>query len=138
LFPLYASHRHLPPFPTRRSSDLQYYSSLSMAARNQNGKSIRAAVEDERKVMEMNLGYEKLIAGAHKVSALAGYSWEENNNDDGFQLTTSDYYDDGLSYYNPGMANVVDLLGFGNYYLSTLRMISVYGRLNYAFNSKYL
>ncbi|HLS94722.1 MAG TPA: SusC/RagA family TonB-linked outer membrane protein [Sphingobacterium sp.] len=122
----------------RQYNHSQYYSSLSMAARNQNGKSIRAAVEDERKVMEMNLGYEKLIAGAHKVSALAGYSWEENNNDDGFQLTTSDYYDDGLSYYNPGMANVVDLLGFGNYYLSTLRMISVYGRLNYAFNSKYL
>src|SRR5690606_34469311 len=64
----------------RQYNHSQYYSSLSMAARNQNGKSIRAAVEDERKVMEMNLGYEKLIAGAHKVSALAGYSWEENNN----------------------------------------------------------
>jgi len=122
----------------RQFNNAQYYSSLSMAARNQNGKSIRAAVEDERKVMEMNLSYEKTLAGKHKFSALAGYSWEENNNNDGFQLTTSDYYNDDLSYYNPGMANVVDLLGFGNYYLSTLRMISVYGRVNYAYNSKYL
>ncbi|WP_313263472.1 SusC/RagA family TonB-linked outer membrane protein [Sphingobacterium sp.] len=122
----------------RQFNNAQYYSSLSMAARNQNGKSIRAAVEDERKVMEMNLNYEKTFAGKHKLSALAGYSWEENNNNDGFQLTTSDYYNDDLSYYNPGMANVVDLLGFGNYYLSTLRMISVYGRANYAYNSKYL
>ncbi|GHE32941.1 SusC/RagA family TonB-linked outer membrane protein [Sphingobacterium griseoflavum] len=122
----------------RQYNNAQYYTSLSMAARNQNGKSIRASVEDERKVMEMNLSYDKTFFGRHKVSALAGYSWEENNNNDGFQLTTSDYYDDGLSYYNPGMANVVDLLGFGNYYLSTLRMISVYGRLNYAYDSKYL
>lgn len=122
----------------RQFNNAQYYTALSMAARNQNGKSIRAAVEDERQVMEMNLSYDKTFGGLHKISALAGYSWEENNNNDGFQLTTSDYYDDGLSYYNPGMANVVDLLGFGNYYLSTLRMISVYGRVNYAYNSKYL
>ncbi|WP_223857636.1 SusC/RagA family TonB-linked outer membrane protein [Sphingobacterium micropteri] len=122
----------------RQFNHSQYYTALSMAARNQNGKSIRAAVEDERKVMEMNLSYDKTFDGVHKISALAGYSWEENNNNDGFQLTTSDFYDDGLTYYNPGMANVVDLLGFGNYYLSTLRMISVYGRVNYAYNSKYL
>ncbi|MCL8000598.1 TonB-dependent receptor, partial [Brucella sp. 21LCYQ03] len=109
-----------------------------MAARNQNGRSIRAAVEDGRKVMEMNFNYEKTFGDKHKLNALAGYSWEENNNNDGFQLTTSDYYDDGLGYYNPGMANVVDLLGFGNYYLSTLRMISFYGRLNYTYNSKYI
>src|SRR5690606_13655862 len=98
-----------------------------------NGRAIRSAVEDERKVMEMNLSYDKTFAALHRFSALAGYSWEENNDNDGFQLTTSDYYDDGLSFYNPGMANVVDLLGFGNHYLSTLRMISVYGRLNYAY-----
>lgn len=122
----------------RQINNSQYYTSASMAARNQNGKSIRAAVEDDRKVLEMNLAYDHTFNQLHKLSALAGYSWEENNNDDGFQLTTSDYYDDGLSYYNPGMANVVDLLGFGNYYLSTLRMISVYGRVNYAYNSKYL
>ncbi len=122
----------------RQINNSQYYTSESMAARNQNGKSIRAAVEDERQVLEMNLAYDKNFNELHKVSALVGYSWEENNNNDGFQLTTSDYYDDGLSYYNPGMANVVDLLGFGNYYLSTLRMISVYGRVNYSYNSKYL
>ncbi|MFD1771591.1 SusC/RagA family TonB-linked outer membrane protein [Sphingobacterium suaedae] len=122
----------------RQFNNSQYYTSRSMAARNENGRSIRAAVEDERKVMEMNLSYDKTFGGKHKVGALAGYSWEENNNNDGFQLTTSDYYDDGLSYYNPGMANTVNMLGFGPYYLSTLRMISVYGRLNYAYDSKYI
>src|SRR5690606_5261051 len=76
----------------RQYNNSQYYSSLSMAARNQNGRAIRAAVEDERRVMEMNLSYDKTFGGVHKFSALAGYSWEENNNDDGFQLTTNDYY----------------------------------------------
>lgn len=122
----------------RQYNHSQYYSSKSMAARNQNGRAIRAAVEDERQVLEMNLNYEKTFNELHKVSLLAGYSWEENNNNDGFQLTTSDYYDDGQSYYNPNMANQVDLMGLGDYYLSTLRMISVYGRVNYAYNSKYL
>src|SRR5690606_30118320 len=106
------------------------FRSLSMAARNQHGRAIRAAVEDERRVMEMNLSYDKTFGGVHKFSALAGYSWEENNNDDGFQLTTNDYYNDELGYYNPSMGNFIDRLGSGGYYLSTLRMISVYGRVN--------
>lgn len=122
----------------RQYNNSQYYSSLSMAARNQNGRAIRAAVEDERRMMEMNLSYDKTFGGVHKFSALAGYSWEENNNDDGFQLTTNDYYNDELGYYNPSMGNFIDRLGSGGYYLSTLRMISVYGRVNYAYNSKYL
>lgn len=122
----------------RQFNDNRYYSSLSMAARNMNGQASRASVEDERIVLETNLAYEKTFAGAHRLSALIGYSWEENNNNDGFQLTTSDYYSDNLSYHNPGMANVVDMNGFGGYYLSTLRMISLYSRINYVYDSKYI
>lgn len=122
----------------RQYNNSQYYSSRSMAARNQNGRAIRTAVEDERRVMEMNLNYDKTLAEVHRISALAGYSWEENNNDDGFRLTTNDYYNDDLKYYNPSMGNFIDRLGSGGYYLSTLRMISVYGRLSYSYKSKYL
>lgn len=125
-------------FQNRQLNHSRYYSSKSMAAREMNGQAIRAAVEDERRVMEMNFSYDKTFADVHRLSALAGYSWEENNNNDGFQLTTSDYYDDHLLYYNPGMANNVDLNGFGGYYLSTLRMISFYSRVNYSYDSRYL
>ncbi|PRD48944.1 SusC/RagA family TonB-linked outer membrane protein [Sphingobacterium haloxyli] len=119
-------------------NNAEYFSSLSMAARNQNGRALRSASEDERRVMEMNLSYDKTFNGLHKFSALAGYSWEENNNGDGFQLVTNDYYNDDLGYYNPGMANVIDRLATGGHLLSTLRMISVYGRVNYGYDNRYL
>ncbi len=115
-----------------------YYTRNSMVAAGMNGRSTRAAVEGDRKVMEMNLAYDKTLGGAHKIGALLGYSWEENNDNDGFQLSTYNYYSDDLGYYNPGMANSIDLNGFGGYRLSTLRMISVYSRVNYSYDSRYL
>ena len=116
----------------------QYNSIYSMMARNMNGRAIRTAVEDQRKVLETNLSYDKTFASKHKLSALIGYSWEENNNNDGFQLSAYDYYGDKLSFYNPGMANKIDMNGFGDNYLSTLRMISLYSRINYTFDNKYI
>jgi TonB-linked SusC/RagA family outer membrane protein len=115
-----------------------FFTSKSMMAAGMNGKTTRAAAESDRTVMEMNLAYDKTFGGKHKVGALAGYSWEENNDNDGFQLTTHNFYSDDLSYYNPGMANSIDLNGFGGYNLSTLRMISFYSRVNYSMDSKYL
>jgi TonB-linked SusC/RagA family outer membrane protein len=115
----------------------EYNSSLSMIARNMNGRATRAAVEDQRKVLETNLSYDKTF-NTHKISALIGYSWEQADNNDGIQLSVSDFYGDDLTYYNPGMANVINRNGFGGYYLSTLRMISLYSRLNYTFDNKYI
>src|SRR5690606_35757685 len=115
----------------------EYNSSLSMIARNMNGRATRAAVEDQRKVLETNLSYDKTF-NTHKISALLGYSWEQADNNDGIQLSVSDFYGDDLTYYNPGMANVINRNGFGGYYLSTLRMISLYSRLNYTFDNKYI
>lgn len=115
-----------------------YYSSNSMAAGGMNGEAIRAAVENEKKVLEMQLTYDKTFADVHKLSLMGGYSWEESNDNNGFQTTVYDFYSDDLSYYNLGLANKVDMDGFGSYYLSTLRMISFYGRANYSYADKYL
>ena len=56
-----------------------------------------------------------------------------------FKLTTYNFYDDALTYYNLGMGNNVDInglgLGDGRYMLSTLRLISLYGRANYSFTA---
>lgn len=116
----------------------RYYSSQSMAATGMNGKATRAAVENEKTVMEMHLNYDKTFDEVHKLGAMAGYSWEESNNNDGFQASTYNFFNDALKYYNLGMANNVDLNGFGGYALSTLRMISFFGRLNYSYDSRYL
>lgn len=116
----------------------QYNSSKSMMAVGMNGKATRASVENEKKTMEMYFNYSKTFNEIHKVGAMIGYSWEESNNNDGFQASTYNYFSDDLSYHNLGMANSVDLNGFGNWNLSTLRMISFFGRANYSYASKYL
>lgn len=111
-------------------------------------KAIRTSVENEKKTMEMYFNYNKTFNNVHKVGAMLGYSWEESNDNDGFRAAASGFYDDTLLYYNLGMGNTIvpDTPGnedssqgsFGNYYLSTLRMISLFGRINYSYASKYL
>lgn len=115
-----------------------YYSSQSMAATGMKGKASRAAVENEKKIMEMYFNFDKTFKELHKVGAMVGYSWEEDNNHDGFQAATYNFYSDDLKYHNLGMGNSVDLNGFGGWNLSTLKMISFFGRVNYSFASKYL
>ncbi|MDR2917563.1 MAG: TonB-dependent receptor [Tannerella sp.] len=115
-----------------------YNTSRSMSAQGANGKASRAAVEHEKKIMEMYFNYDKTFDLVHKVGAMVGYSWEESNNNDGFQATASNFFNDDLLYYNMGLSNNSDRIDYGGYQLSTLRMISLFGRVNYSYNSKYL
>lgn len=115
-----------------------YNSTNSLIANGMNGKAVRSTVTNKRKILETYLNYDKTFSDIHKLGAMFGYSWEQNDDNDGFQLTTYDYYNDFLTYHNMGMANKIDKNGLGNWNLSTLRMISFYGRLNYSYNSKYI
>lgn len=117
-----------------------YLSSKSLLAQGMNGQAQRSAVEAESKVMETYLNYDKTFAGIHKIGLMAGYSWQEDKSDDGFQMRVYNFFCDDLGYHNMGMANSIDKTqdAFGNYNLSTLRMISFYARANYSLNSRYL
>ncbi len=124
----------------------KYYSSKSLLETE--AKAIRTSIENEKKVMEMFFNYNKTFKKNHKLGAMLGYSWEESNDNDGFRAAATGFYGDDLLYYNLGMGNTIvpDTPGnenasegcFGNYYLSTLRMISFFGRVNYSYASKYL
>jgi len=106
---------------------------------SQHGQASRTSVENKKKVLETYLNYDKTFNDVHKLGLMAGYSWEQSDNNDGFGLTVYNFYDDALKYYNMGYANRMDISGINSgYTLSTLRMISFYGRFNYSFNSKYL
>ncbi|NDV57726.1 TonB-dependent receptor [Bacteroides sp. 519] len=115
-----------------------YNSSNSMLAQGANGKASRSSVESEKKIMEMYFNYDKTFNLVHKVGAMAGYSWEESNDNDGFQVTASNFFSDALLYHNMGLSNNSDRVDYGGWNLSTLRMISFFGRVNYSYNSKYL
>ncbi|WP_299228928.1 TonB-dependent receptor [uncultured Bacteroides sp.] len=108
----------------------------SVASRH--GQADRSTAENIRKQMETYLNWDHTFADAHKVGVMLGYSWEQADNNDGFGLKVYNFYDDELGYHNIGMANNIDINDVISNNLSTLRMISFYGRVNYSFNSKYL
>lgn len=108
----------------------------SVASRN--GQADRSTLENIRKQMETYLNWDHTFADAHKVGVMLGYSWEQADNNDGFGLKVYNFYNDDLTYHNMGMANNISINDVISNNLSTLRMISFYGRVNYSFNSKYL
>lgn len=117
-----------------------YLSSNSLLAAGMNGEAQRSSVENESKVMEMYFDYNHTFGKLHKIGLMAGYSWQEDNSNDGFQLRAYNFYSDKLKWHNLGMANSIDKSadGMGNYNMSTLRMISFYARANYSYDSRYL
>ncbi len=108
------------------------------AVASRHGQADRSTSENIRKQMETYLNWSHTFANAHKVGVMLGYSWEQADNNDGFGLKVYNFYNDDLTYHNMGMANNISISDVISYNLSTLRMISFYGRVNYSFNSKYL
>jgi len=109
----------------------------SVASRN--GQAERSTYENIRKQLETYINYNLSLADdAHHIGLMAGYSWEQGDSNDGFGLTVYNFYNDDLTYYNLAMANSMDIDGIISGTLSSLRMISFYGRVNYSYMSKYL
>lgn len=123
-------------------SDMQNITSIYHSTQSQivktNGEAKRSTYFGSKKVFETYGNYQTTINGLHRLGFMAGYSWEESNRNDGFGLTVKDFYNDALKYYDLTYANKIDgidAVESGN--LSTLRMISFYGRANFSFADKY-
>jgi iron complex outermembrane receptor protein len=116
----------------------QYNDIDSKAAYNYDGYALRSNVENTQKSLESYFNYNKTFNDVHKVGAMLGYSWQENNDNDGFQVSSKGFSSDALSYYNMGLGYSSDRPDYGTYYYTTLRMISFFARVNYSFNSKYM
>jgi TonB-dependent starch-binding outer membrane protein SusC len=115
-----------------------YYNSLSSLAIGYNGQAYRNSYENTKKVLESYFNYDKNF-GEHKVQLLAGYSWQEDHRGDGFGVKTQNFTTDGLSYNNLNFSNPPNgTVFFDNGGISTLRLISFYGRVNYNYQDKYL
>ncbi|MEP6750451.1 MAG: TonB-dependent receptor [Bacteroidota bacterium] len=107
-----------------------------------NGQAGRSAYQNTAKVIENYLTWNAKF-GDHSINAVAGYSWQENVNGDGFQATTSNFPVDNISYLNYALSNPYATsafrINFGadGIYQKT-RLISDFGRLNYNYKEKYL
>ena len=114
-----------------------YHSTQSQIVKT-NGEAQRSTYFSNKKVFETYGNYQTTLNELHRLGFMAGYSWEESNNNDGFGLTVKDFYSNALRYYDLTYANKIDGIdAVESGSLSTLRMISFYGRANYSFADKY-
>ena len=90
-----------------------YNTTQSLVAIGMSGKADRSTINNNKKVLESYFNYDRTFNDAHKLGLMAGYSWEESNDNDGFKLTTYNFYNDALTYHNLGMGNFVDVNGLG-------------------------
>ena len=116
-----------------------YLNSNSALALQTGGRAYRGTYSSDNKVLESFLNYDKKI-GSHNFKLLLGYSWQQDHFNDGFGVQTQGFTNDNLSYNNLFLSNpgTVGNIVFDNPAISTLRLISNYGRLNYSYKSKYL
>lgn len=116
-----------------------YNNRYSMLKQGFNGYAERSSVKNTQKILEGYFNYDKTF-GDHNVKLLAGYSWQENKNGDGFQTSGQEFVSDELLWNNLGLGNGngSTLVNYGSNYISTLRLISFYGRAIYDYQGKYL
>lgn len=105
----------------------------------QNGQAKRNTYFGHEHIFETYGNYDTVINDAHKLSIMAGYSWEEKMSNDGFGLTVHDFYDDALKWYQLTYASTIDgIPAIESGTKETVRNISFYGRVGYSYNSKYM
>lgn len=104
-----------------------------------NGRATRNTYFGHEHIFETFGNYDTTINDIHKLSVMAGYSWEEKMSNDGFGLTVHDFYDDVLKWNQRTYASTIDgIPAVQSGTKETIRNISFYGRASYSFNSKYM
>ena len=116
-----------------------YYNAFSGQAVGANGRAYRGNYENNKQVIESYFNYDKSF-GQHNIKLLGGYSWQQDRVGDGFGVSSQGYTNDLLTFYNLYVSNplVVGNIRFDTAVISTLRLISFYGRVNYQYDDKYL
>lgn len=120
-----------------------YNSTKSQIYKSDHGRATRRTVSDIDKQMEVYANYGHTWNDMHKLALMAGYSWEQQDHSDGFGVSTYNFYNDDLKYYDVAMAAslnnpVSNNGGVTSRLLSVLRMISFYARVNYSFDNRYM
>ncbi|MDE6795192.1 MAG: TonB-dependent receptor [Muribaculaceae bacterium] len=114
------------------------YTSTQSQNNTRHGEAERKVTDDWAKLMEIYANYDKEFNENNKLALMAGYSWEEHKNGDGFGAKGYNFYNDALGWNNIGMANSWDADPVWGQLESHTKMISFYGRVNYSLMSKYL
>ena len=104
-----------------------------------NGRADRSTWFGDEHTFEIYANYNKTFADVHNIALMAGYSWEEKKNGDGFGVIVHDFYDDYLKWNNLSYASTIDgMNGVVSGTKETIRNISFYGRASYSFAGRYM
>ncbi|MBB6499327.1 SusC/RagA family TonB-linked outer membrane protein [Pedobacter cryoconitis] len=116
-----------------------YLNSQSGLAVNLGGVAHRNDYLTTNDVVESYLNYDRVF-GEHSLKFLAGYSYQQDRTNDGFGITTQNFANDALGYNNLFLSNPASLsqIAFDNNPISTLRLESQYGRVQYQYADRYL
>jgi TonB-linked SusC/RagA family outer membrane protein len=116
-----------------------YLNSKSGIAVGAGGVANRIAYKNTSDVVEAFLNYDRDF-GLHSLKLLGGYSYQQDRTNDGFGVQTQGFSNDALTFNNLFLSNPSNLsqIKFDPNYISTLRLISFYGRAQYQYNNKYL
>ena len=117
-----------------------YNSSLSqLPYGGTKGKAHRDTRMGHDQTFETYLNYDLIFAKVHKLSLMAGYSWEERVNNDGFGVSVYNFYNDQLGFKNLAYGNFINgMSDVDSGVEEIVRNISFYGRANYSYDGKYL
>ncbi len=107
------------------------------------GQAYRSTYTNTAKVLETYFTWDRRFGG-HSINAVLGYSWQDNINNDGFQVTSFNFPVDNVSYNNlalssPYAASTLPHISLGpdGLYQET-KLISDFFRVNYGYEDKYL
>ena len=114
------------------------YMSTQSQTNTRHGETSRNVTDDWCKLMEIYANYDKTFNQNHKLALMAGYSWEEHKNGDGFNARGYNFYDDQIGWNNIGLANSWDTDPIGGNTENHTKMISFYGRANYSYAGRYI
>ena len=128
-------------FNNNQRTSSSYYSSQSQVLPSTyNGKASRSTYFGQEQTFETYGNYTNTWNDVHKLAAMVGYSWEQNERGDGFGISVNNFYDDAVKWNNLNYASYVfeGMKGVSSGTKETIRNISFYGRINYSFDSRYI
>lgn len=113
----------------------------SIVTFGQGGTALRNTYQTTNQILENWITWNKKFA-AHSITAVLGYSYQDDVYGDGFQATNINFPVNTVGFNNLALGNYSAISGakvdFGwDQMYSKTRMISYFGRLNYNYNDKY-
>ncbi|MCR5269836.1 MAG: SusC/RagA family TonB-linked outer membrane protein, partial [Prevotella sp.] len=136
----YSYNTHQRTYSAYDSHNSQIIEKTGTTSPDFNGVAHRSTYFGHESTFETYGNFDKTFNDVHKLSLMAGYSWEEKVNNDGFGLRVNNFFDDTIGWnnltYAGEMKNGMKWVESGT--IETIRNISFYGRVAYSYNGKYM